>query len=220
MKLAIIAGGKGTRLGLNDIPKSMVRIGGKPLLEHQIRNAKHYGIKDIYILSGHLQNVIKDYFGNGHAYDVKITYIEEKYPLGTAGAIRQLEGIIDERFMVFYGDVIFDLDLASFMEFDGVSSSVATILVHPNDHPFDSDLLDINDDNIVVDFHPKPHNENTYYRNLVNAAVYILDPIINKYIPKDKPSDFGKDIFPLLVQAGEKIVAYNTAEYIKEPLKD
>lgn len=216
MKLAIIAGGKGTRLGLKDAPKPMVRIGGKPLLEHVINNAKRYGIKDIYILSGYLYDVIEEYFGNGGALGVNITHIVEGSPLGTAGAVKQLEDKINERFMIFYGDVMLNVDLNSFMEFDKLSTSAATIIAHPNDHPYDSDLVEINDENIVTAFHSKPHKENAYYSNLVNAAVYILGPEIFKYIPHDKPSDFGKDIFPLLLKSGETIRAYKTSEYIKD----
>lgn len=216
MKLVIIAGGKGTRLGLENIPKPMVMIGERPLLEHQISNAKRYGIKDIYILTYHLSSVIEEYFGDGTDLGVNITYIKERLPLGTAGALKQLEIILDDKFMVFYGDIIFDLDLASFQRFDRSSPSIATIVVHPNDHPFDSDLVEIDENNFVVNFHSKPHRKNSYFRNLVNAAVYIMDPKIFNYIPGDKPSDFGKDIFPLLLKSNEKIHAYNIAEYIKD----
>ena len=216
MDLAIIAGGKGTRLGLKDTPKPMVEVGGKPLLEHQVNLAKRYAIKNIYMLSGHLSEVIVDYFGDGKKIGVNIIHIVEKSPLGTAGAVKQLESRLDERFMVFYGDVFLDIDLKSFMDFDMKTNSIADIIVHPNDHPHDSDLVDSNDENIVTAFYSKPHDENQYYRNLVNAAVYILSPDIFEYIPQDKPSDFGKDIFPLVLQSDKVIRAYKTAEYIKD----
>ena len=216
MKMVIIAGGQGTRLGLNDIPKPMVKIGGKPLLEHHINLARQYGIKDIYILSSHLSNIITDYFGDGSAFGVNIRHITEKQPLGTAGAVKQLENKINERFMVFYGDIICDIDIKSFLDFDNEASSIASIVVHPNDHPYDSDLLDIGENNVVTAFYSKPHDHNGYYRNLVNAAVYILDSHIFKYIPADRPSDFGKDIFSLLLKSNEAIRAYKTAEYLKD----
>ena len=216
MKLAIVAGGRGTRLGLKEIPKPMVKIGGKPILEHQINLAKSYGIKDVYILSGYQADVIKSYFGDGSTLDINITHITEKYPLGTAGAVKQLKDRINERFIVFYGDIILNIDLASFIAFDKQSSSIATIVVHPNDHPYDSDLVEIDGENVVTAFYTRPHKKDTYYRNLVNAAVYILSPEIFRYIPEDKQSDFGKDIFPLLVKSGETVRAYKTAEYIKD----
>lgn len=216
MELAIIAGGKGTRLGLKDKPKSMMHIGGKPLLERQVNLAKKYGVKNINILLGHLADVIMDYFGDGSKFGVKIRYFIENYPLGTAGAVKQLECKVKDRFMIFYGDVLLDMDLASFIKFDSNGSSIATIAVHPNDHPFDSDLVEINDERIVTAFHPKPHDKNNYYRNLVNAAVYIFSPDVFKYIPHGEPSDFGRDIFPSLLKNKEVIRAYQTAEYIKD----
>src|SRR3989338_5164234 len=216
MKLAIIAGGKGTRLGLKDIPKPMVKIANKPILEHQIELAKRYGLHDIYLLTGHMSDVITDYFGDGSRFGVHITYIEEDSPLGTAGAIKTLEDTFNDRFMVFYGDTIMDVDLRAFIEFDHAYESIASIIVHPNDHPYDSDLVEVNRNNDVTAFHPKPHQANIYYRNLVNAALYILSPRVFDYIPQDAFLDFGKDIFPLLLQSKETVKAYNTPEYIKD----
>ena len=121
MELAIIAGGKGTRLGLKYKPKSMMHIGGKPLLERQVNLARKYGIKNINILLGYLADVIMDYFGDGSKFGVKIRYFIENYPLGTAGAVKQLECKVKDRFMIFYGDVLLDMDLASFIKFDSNS---------------------------------------------------------------------------------------------------
>ena len=216
MKLVIIAGGRGTRLGLKDIPKPMVKIGSVPLLEHHINLAREYGIEEIYLLSGYLSEVITDYFGDGSKFGVRITHIIENVPLGTAGAIKQLEDKINERFMIFYGDVLLDFDISSFIHFDSTMESIATIIVHPNDHPYDSDLVEINDENIITAFHSKPHDGNRFYQNMVNAGVYILSPEIFKFISVDKPSDFGKDIFPLLMTSNKRIGAYKSAEYIKD----
>ena len=216
MKLVIIAGGKGTRLGLKDIPKPMVKIGDKPLLEHQIELAKRYGIKEIYILSGHLANVIKDYFGDGSKFGVKIHHITEPYPLGTAGCVKLLEGKIDERFLVFYGDVVMDYDIKTFIEFDSNYKSIGTAIVHPNDHPYDSDLLELDSNNKVIKVLPKPHQDGEYYQNLVNAAVYIFSPKIFDYIKSDISQDFGKDIFPELIRNNETLIGYKTPEYIKD----
>ena len=216
IKLAIIAGGKGTRLGLKGIPKPMVTIAGKPILEHQINLAKRYGINDIYILSGHLSEVIVDYFGNGERFGVKITHVVEDMPMGTAGAVKQLRDIIKDRFMVFYGDTIMDINLKEFIKFDSEEESMASLLVHPNDHPHDSDLLDADGEGNVTAFYPKPHNEHSYYKNLVNAALYILSPEVFNFIPDDHASDFGKDIFPGILRQGKPLRAYITAEYIKD----
>lgn len=217
MKLAILAGGKGKRLGLTHIPKPMVPIGGKPLLQHQIELAKSYGIVDIFILSGHLSQVIYDYFKNGAAFGVNITHIIEPYPLGTAGSVKLLEHIIkDENFLLFYGDLMLNLHLSHLIYFHKKRKPIATLVVHPNDHPYDSDLVELDSDGYVKTFHSKPHQPDKYYSNLVNAAVYVLSREIFDFIPTERDSDFGKDIFPTLLQKGKKLLAYKTAEYIKD----
>lgn len=216
MQLVIIAGGKGTRLGLKDIPKPMVTIGDKPLLEHQIDLAKRYGVDEVFILSGHLANVIEEYFGDGSRFGVKIHHVVEPYPLGTAGSLKLLEGKLDDRFLVFYGDVVMDFDIASFIEFDKQYDSIGTTIIHPNDHPYDSDLLEINKNNKVTKVLPKPHQDGEYYQNLVNAAVYIFSPKIFEYIEEGVSQDFGKHILSKVVQAGETLIGYKTPEYIKD----
>ena len=216
MQLIIIAGGKGTRLGLKDIPKPMVKIGDKPLLEHQIELAKRYGIDEIFILSGHLAHVIEEYFGDGSNFGVKIHHVIEPYPLGTAGSLKLLEGKLKDRFLVFYGDVVMDFDINSFIKFDKQYDSIGTTIIHPNDHPYDSDLLEIDKNNKVTKVLPKPHNDDEYYQNLVNAAVYIFSPKIFEYIEDGVSQDFGKHILPKVVNAGETLIGYKTPEYIKD----
>ena len=216
MQLVIIAGGKGTRLGLKDIPKPMVKIGDKPLLEHQIDLAKRYGVDEVFILSGHLANVIEEYFGDGSKFGVKIHHVIEPYPLGTAGSLKLLEGKLNDRFLVFYGDVVMDFDIASFVEFDKQYDSIGTTIIHPNDHPYDSDLLEINKNNKVTKVLPKPHQDGEYYQNLVNAAVYIFSPKIFEYIEEGVSQDFGKHILSKVVDAGETLIGYKTPEYIKD----
>ena len=216
MQLVIIAGGKGTRLGLKDIPKPMVKIGDKPLLEHQIDLAKRYGVDEVFILSGHLANVIEEYFEDGSKFGVKIHHVVEPYPLGTAGSLKLLEGKLNDRFLVFYGDVVMDFDIASFIEFDKQYNSIGTTIIHPNDHPYDSDLLEINKNNKVTKVLPKPHQNGEYYQNLVNAAVYIFSPKIFQYIEQGISQDFGKHILSKVVEAGETLIGYKTPEYIKD----
>lgn len=216
MQLVIIAGGKGTRLGLKDIPKPMVKIGEKPLLEHQIDLAKRYGVDEVFILSGHLANVIEEYFGDGSKFGVKIHHVIEPYPLGTAGSLKLLEGKLNDRFLVFYGDVVMNFNIASFIEFDKQYDSIGTTIVHPNDHPYDSDLLEINKNNKVTKVLPKPHQDGEYYQNLVNAAVYIFSPKIFEYIEEGVSQDFGKHILSKVVDAGETLIGYKTPEYIKD----
>lgn len=216
MQLVIIAGGKGTRLGLRDVPKPMAEIDGKPLLEHQINLAKRYGIDEIFILSGHLAEVIIDYFGDGSKWGVRIYHIVEPFPLGTAGSLKLIESKLKNRFLVFYGDVVMDFDIERFINFDAQYNSVGTTIVHPNDHPYDSDLVETDKEGKVIDFLPKPHPEGFTYQNLVNAAVYIFSTKIFDYIEEGISQDFGKHILPKIVKKGALLMAYATPEYIKD----
>lgn len=217
MQLVILAGGKGTRLGLKDMPKPMCPIAGKPLLERQIELAKSYGVDEVFILSGFMANIISDYFGDGSNFGIKIHHIVEPYPLGTAGSLKLLEGKLNNRFLVFYGDVVMNFDISALQKFDSENlQTVGTLLVHPNNHPYDSDLVDIDKDNNITGFLPKPHPQDLLYHNLSNAAVYVFSPQIFDYIEKDVKADLGKDIFPKILQNGGKLRAYKTAEFIKD----
>jgi mannose-1-phosphate guanylyltransferase/phosphomannomutase len=215
MIAVILAGGKGTRLGLDDLPKPMVSVAGKPLLEHQLLLLKRFGINKVIMLTGYLSEKIEQHFGDGTEWNMQIRYSREQTPLGTAGALKQLENEIRDRFLVLYGDVMMDFDIHSFETFDRESACTASILVHPNDHPYDSDLVEVNEHS-VSRFLSKPHPEGMLYENLVNAAVYILGPEIFGYIQSDVPSDFGKDIFPRVLNNGGHIRAYRSPEYIKD----
>lgn len=215
MIAVILAGGKGTRLGLEGLPKPMVSVAGKPLLEHHLLLLQRYGIYKVIMLTGYLSEKIEDYFGDGSQWGMDVSYVREEMPLGTSGALKQLEKILDERFLVLYGDVVMDFDIKRFKDFDDQSASLGSLIVHPNDHPYDSDLVECNGDSITR-FISKPHPEGLRYQNLVNAAVYLLSPEIFKFIKEGTPSDFGKDIFPLVIKEGGHLRAYNSPEYIKD----
>jgi len=217
MKAVILAGGKGVRLGdlTKKIPKPMIKIGGMPILEHQIRLLRRYNIKDIIILTGHLSKVIEKYFKDGSNPGVKISYFSENEPLGTTGGIKEIENKLREDFIVFYGDVMVNMNLERLVKFHKRKNALGTLVIHPNDHPNDSDLVEIDKNKRITAFHPKPHQANKYFSNLVNAGVYLLSPGIFKYIKRGEKADFGKDIFPGLT-GGKKIYGYNTAEYLKD----
>ncbi len=216
MKLVIIAGGKGTRLGRSDVPKPMVNIGDKTVLEHQLLLARQYGIRDVYIVAGHLASVIYDHFQDGSDYGLRITHIVEPHPLGTAGSVGLLRHVLDERFLLFYGDVMLDMDVGQLLAFDKPDASLGTLVVHPNDHPYDSDLLEVDSAHHVRAWHAKPHAPEAEHGNLVNAGVYVLSPEIFRYVPTDRATDFGRDIFPAVLRAGGTLQAYSTPEFIKD----
>jgi len=218
MKVVITAGGKGTRIRevTGEIPKAMIPVAGKPVLEYQLELAKRCGFKEFIFLIGHLGEQIENHFGNGSKFGVTIDYYHEVEPLGTAGAFKEIEHMLTEDFWVFYGDTVMDIDMLRMLYFHHRQKPDATLFLHPNDHPYDSDLVDIDEHNKVTAFYSKPHDNNRYYRNLVNAALYILSPKILEYIQKGKKTDFGKNIFPIALKENADIYGYVSPEYVKD----
>ena len=216
MRAVLLAGGKGTRLGKRDIPKPMVEVGGIPVLEHQIRLLKSHQFYQVTVLASYKAERIEEYFGDGAEFGVDLEIVKEDPPIGTAGAVKAFAKCHKDPFLVIYSDLMVDIDLTHLVEFHKSRESLATLVVHPNDHPLDSDLVEIDDEAFVKQFFSKPHAESAGRRNLVNAAVYVLDPSILEMVPENEPSDFGRDIFPKVVKSGGKIRAYLTTEYVKD----
>lgn len=214
MKAVILAGGKGTRLGLTDIPKPMVTVDGKPLLHRLIEQCRQFGFDEIVMLSGHLGQVIEEYFGNGSRFGVRITHVIEFAPLGTAGAFAQIASDLREPFLVLYGDILIDVDLKHFAEFALSRGGEGSLFVHPNDHPHDSDLVEVDETGRIVNFLPKPHESGVSLPNLVSAAIYVLNPSALHFIPEGA-ADWGKDVFPAMARDGA-LYAYKSLEYAKD----
>ena len=223
-QLVILAGGAGTRLRerLGDLPKPMIPIAGKPLLEHQVELAKRNGFTDLIFFVHYRADLIENYFGDGKKFGVQIRYILEKEPLGTAGAILAGFEQLAERFVVLYGDTMVNVDLNRIWSAHEKANADATLLLHPNDHPLDSDLVEINPESFVTAFHNRPHPKNVWRQNLVNAGLYVLEKTaLQPFYPPPAarhPSllDFGKDVFPAMLRGGKKILGYNSPEFIKD----
>jgi len=213
----ILAGGKGARLGAaaKGIPKPLVKIKDKPLLEHQIELLKRYGIKEIFILAQYKYEPIKEYFKDGRDFGVHIDYAIEDTPLGTAGGIKNLEDKLSGDFLVLYGDVMVNMDLGRLISFHRSKKGICTLVLHPNSHPCDSDLAEIDSAKRIIAFYPKPRDDAKYCRNLVNAGLYVFSSEMLRHIDKGAHADFGRDIFPKIVDR-EYIYGYVTAEYLKD----
>ena len=216
----IMAGGKGSRLlsiTNDEIPKPMVPVDGKPLLEYQVEKLKSYGIKKIVMIVGHLGEKIVDHFKDGKDFGVEIDYIFEKEPLGTAGAFYYLKDKIDAKdFMLVFGDIFFDMDFDRMEDFHFKNSALTTLLAHPNGHPYDSDLIQTDDTGRVIGFDSKHNVRDYWYDNMVNAGMYIINKRLLDLVKEPVKTDFEKDILANQVKLGASIYAYHTPEYVKD----
>lgn len=218
MRAAIIAGGRGVRMGegTNELPKPMLPVGPKPLLEHQIELFARSGIQDITLCIGYLSHTIQQYFGTGQAWGVRIRYSVENQPLGTAGSLRLAFPNLREPLFVLYGDIMVNIDLKAFANFHLEHGGAATLAVHPNDHMHDSDLIELDGTHRIVHIHRKPHNPHQYYPNLDNCGFYIIEPGLIELIPATTKCDFAHDVFPKALQSCLPLYGYRTAEYLKD----
>lgn len=236
MKVVIMAGGKGTRIASvkSDVPKPMIPIAGKPILEWQIENLKACGLRDITLVIGYLGHVIQNYFGDGSKFGVKIKYFVEDAPLGTAGALFMMPELTED-FLLMCGDIILNVDFNRFIEFHKKKHAWASLMAHPNGHPYDSSLLiteilppqepgglPINTHK-VVKWMNKEDNR-LYYKNRVNAGVEIISPELLKetkkfFVPRHPETpdkiDLDRDVLKPNIKSG-RIYAYDTPEYIKD----
>ena len=216
----IMAGGKGSRLlsiTNDEIPKPMVPVDGKPLLEYQVEKLKSYGIKKIVMIVGHLGEKIVDHFKDAKDFGVEIDYIFEKEPLGTAGAFYYLKDKIDAKdFMLVFGDIFFDMDFDRMEDFHFKNSALTTLLAHPNGHPYDSDLIQTDDTGRVIGFDSKHNVRDYWYDNMVNAGMYIINKRLLDLVKEPVKTDFEKDILANQVKLGANIYAYHTPEYVKD----
>ncbi len=218
-QVAILAGGMGTRLKLRtgNLPKPMAPVLGRPVLEHQIELCRNYGFTRIALLVHYEHEAISNYFGDGQRWGVDLTYRVEKDARGTAGALLDALDCMDERFLVLYGDTYADINLTALWQCHASSGAIATLVLHPNDHPDDSDLVEVDAQMRVVAVHAYPHPAEEVYANLVNAALYVLQrDSLTALIPATTKSDLAKHTFPAMLNAGVHLHAYVTPEYIKD----
>ncbi|TSC71099.1 MAG: histidinol-phosphate phosphatase family protein [Parcubacteria group bacterium Gr01-1014_70] len=219
MKAVILAGGKGTRLGslTADMPKPLIAVGGKSILEHQILLLKKYGITDIIILTGHLGDQIARYVGDGSRWGVSITYIQESESQGTAGALRALPERIKEDFLLLSGDVMAHFNVQRFLNWhNSRTQAVATVIVHPSNHPMDSDLVEVDADMKIINLLRRPHSPELLFRNLGIASMYIMTPAFFSYIPQYGKCDIERDVFPRVLVGSGALYAYQTPEYLRD----
>lgn len=238
MKTVIMAGGRGTRISsvASGLPKPMIKIGGKPVLEHEIECLKNQGLKDLIITVSYLGDMIMDYFGDGSgispvtgkSFGVNIEYFTEKEPIGNAGALFKIRDKLSDDFLLLNADSIFDVDFSRMLKYHKDKNSTVTVFTHPNDHPYDSGLIISDSHGGVIQWLSKENKRPKWYKNRVNAGLHILNTRIFDYInvesnkigTRDKNGkiikvDLDRDILKPLAGTG-KMFCYDSPEYVKD----
>lgn len=214
MKGVIMAGGKGTRLRplTCNLPKPMVPLLDKPVMEYSIELLKQHGIVDIAVTLQYLPESIRNYFEDGRKFGVNLHYFEEKEPLGTAGSIKNAESFLDETFVVISGDGLTDFNLSQGIEYHHQKNSFCTIFTKQVENPVEFGLVVANQTGEITKFIEKP-KWNEVCSDTVNTGIYIMEPDILTYIEKNEAADFSKNIFPELLKSKHGLYAYSAEGY-------
>jgi histidinol-phosphate phosphatase family protein len=225
IQAVILAGGKGTRLSevSGGLPKPLVPVCGISVLEHAIIRCAEHGITELLVLVYHMSDQIEEAIGDGQRFGVCITYVREHDQRGTFGALLDAIEFLKDEFLVIYADTVFDIDLKQFVktfqERKDRTGASAQIFLHPNNHPHDSDLVEIDHSKLVKRIHPYPREHKPQIRNLVNAALYILSKKDLLNVPEYFHSgifDIAKHFFPWCIDNRVPILGYVSTEYIKD----
>lgn len=225
MKTVIMAGGRGTRISsvASDIPKPMIKIDGKPVLEHELESLRRQGFTDIIMTVGHLGHIIMDYFGDGTKrspvtgapFGVRISYYFEQEPLGNAGALFKLRDQLTEDFLLLNADAVFDVDFNRFVAHHREKGGLVTLFTHPNNHPYDSGLIVADDNGAVQTWLAKEDPRPGYYRNRVNAGLHVVSPKILETEITTPKVDLDRQLLKPLAGTG-KMFVYDSPEYVKD----
>jgi D-glycero-D-manno-heptose 1,7-bisphosphate phosphatase len=218
MKTVIMAGGKGTRIAelAPGIPKPMIPVHGKPVLEYQLDCLVKAGLRDILVVVGHLGDLIRAYFDQS-PYKKYIHYYAESEPLGTAGALFNFLDELGDSFFLINGDIIFDVDFSRIVAAHREKNALATLVSHPNNHPYDSALLVADGEGRVVQWINK-EEDRLYYHNRVNTGIHLFEKELWSAAQKNitrKKVDLDRDVLKPLINT-RRIFVYDTPEYIKD----
>jgi mannose-1-phosphate guanylyltransferase / phosphomannomutase len=210
VKAVIMAGGEGTRLRplTSNQPKPMVPMVNRPLMEHIVLLLKKHGYTDVVVTVQFLASLVRTYFGDGEDLGVALSYATEETPLGTAGSVKNAEGaLLDEPFLVVSGDALTDIDLEKVAAYHREKGALVTVVLSRQPNPLDYGIVIADEEGRVERFLEKP-GWGQVFSDTVNTGIYVLDPEIFSYIPGDGPSDFSKDIFPMLLEKGAPVYGY------------
>ncbi len=214
MKAVVMAGGEGTRLRPLTInrPKPMVSLVDRPVMQHIIELLKLHGITDIIITVQYLANVIQDYYGDGSAYGVNITYSLEEVPLGTAGSVKNAEHLLTEPFLVISGDALTDFNLSQIIEYHLSSGATATVTLTRVANPLDYGVIITDERGRIRQLLEKP-SWGEVFSDTVNTGIYVFNPEIFSYIERGRVTDWSKDVFPRMLHRGDRLHGYIASGY-------
>jgi mannose-1-phosphate guanylyltransferase/phosphomannomutase len=206
VKAVVMAGGEGTRLRplTSNQPKPMVPIVGKPCMEHIIELLLGYGFEEVIVTVAFLPQAIRSYFGDGEGLGVNVEYSVEESPLGTAGSVGLAADKLDETFLVISGDALCDFDLGSLVKFHKDKGAAVTIGLKSVENPLEFGIVVTDEDGRVERFLEKP-SWGQVFSDTINTGVYVLEPEVLEHVPTDRPYDFSKELFPLLLEMGRPI---------------
>jgi len=206
MKAVVMAGGEGTRLRplTSNQPKPMVPIVGKPCMEHIIELLRGYGFDDVIVTVAFLPQAIRSYFGDGESLGVNIEYSVEESPLGTAGSVGLAGDKLDETFLVISGDALCDFDLGGLVEFHKQKGAAVTVGLKSVENPLEFGIVVTDEEGRIERFLEKP-SWGQVFSDTINTGVYVLEPEVLEHVPTDRPYDFSKELFPLLLEMGRPL---------------
>jgi mannose-1-phosphate guanylyltransferase/phosphomannomutase len=209
MKAVVMAGGEGTRLRplTSNQPKPMVPIVGKPCMEHIVELLRTHGFDDIIVTVAFLPQAIRSYFGDGESLEVKIEYSVEESPLGTAGSVRLAADKLDDTFLVISGDALCDFDLTELVEFHRKREAAVTIGLKSVANPLEFGIVVTDEEGRIERFLEKP-SWGQVFSDTINTGVYVLEPEVLRHVPTDRPFDFSKELFPLLLEMGRPLYGF------------
>jgi len=214
LKAVIMAGGEGTRLRplTSNLPKPLMPIANRPMMEHVIDLLRTHGITDIIVTLAFMPDAIRSHFGDGSELDVTLTYVVEREPLGTAGSVRNAAHLLDEPFLVISGDVLTDINLGAIIDFHHEKEAMVTIGLTPVEDPLEFGIVITRSDGSVERFLEKP-TWGQVFSDTVNTGIFVLDPSVLDGFPEGEQVDFSSDVFPKLLEAGAPMYGCVTHGY-------
>ena len=209
MKAVVMAGGEGTRLRplTSNQPKPMVPIVGKPCMEHILELLREHGFEEVIVTVAFLPQAIRTYFGTGESLGLDIQYSVEESPLGTAGSVRLAADKLDDTFLVISGDALCDVDLGKLIGFHREKQASVTIGLKSVDNPLEFGIVVTDDDGRIERFLEKP-SWGQVFSDTINTGIYVVEPEALRHVPTDRPYDFSKELFPLLLEMGRPLYGY------------